>query len=819
MSGLARDLRFGFRMLARTPGHTLAAVLALALGIGLSTAMFSIVYGAVIRGLPFEEPERLLHIENNNPSRNQRSLEVFPADFLEYRERQRSFEELAAFYEDSINLSGDERPERYEGAFISSGFLEMLRVKPLLGRGFQPGEDAPGAAPVALLAWGTWQTRYNGDPKVIGRPVRINGEPGTIVGVMPQGFGFPVDQEVWLPLRLDPLKNPRGNEGRDGRGGRGLEVFGRLRGGVTLEQARAEMQAITKALGVEFPETNAGRGAVVKPYTEEYIGDGPIRLLRMMLGACLFVLLLACFNVASLMMARASKRTREIAIRSSLGAARKRLIGQLLAESVLLALAGAVLGVLLAWFGVRLFNASIAHTNPPFWVRIAIDPVALLFALGATAAAGLLSGLAPAAQASRVDLNEVLKDEGRGSSSLRLGVFTRIVVVGEMAISCLLLIVAGLMIRNVLQMDDRVNVANGDLFTARFTLYESAYPDDGRRVRLFDDLLRRLREEPGVEAAALSTYLPGTGSGMVPMLAEGAAYPKEEDRPRVHIAWVSPGFFETIGASTLQGRDFSLQDREGSLPVVIVNRSLAGKLWPRQDPLGRRVRIAGGEPGAGAEPAPWRTVVGVVPDLGMVDVRDTTPELEGLYIPVAQDPPGFAHLVARTRDANPLSLTGRMRAHVTALDRDLPVYFIFTLQQVIDRAGFFYKVFATLFAIFGVAALVLATVGIYGVNAFAVQLRTQEIGIRMALGAQKRDVLKLILRQGLVQIVLGLTLGLVAAWFLARLLSFILVGLSPDDPATFGGVCLFLAAVALFACWVPARRASRTDPLVAIRND
>jgi predicted permease len=558
---------------------------------------------------------------------------------------------------------------------------------------------------------------------------------------------------------------------------------------------------------------------VVKPYTEEYIGEGPIRLLNMMLGACLFVLLLACFNVASLMMARASKRTREIAIRSSLGAARKQLIGQLLVESVLLALAGAVLGVLLAWFGVRLFNAAIAHTYPPFWVRIAIDPLALLFALGATAAAGLLSGLAPALQASRVDLNEVLKDEGRGSSSLRLGVFTRIVVVGEMAISCLLLIVAGLMIRNVLQMDDRANVANGDLFTARLSLFESAYPEDGRRVRFYDDLLRRLREEPGVEAAALSTYLPGTGSGMVPMLAEGAAYPKKEDRPQVHIAWVSSGFFATIGASMLQGRDFGPLDRAGSLPVVIVNRSLAEKLWPRQDPLGRRVRIADEEPGAGVEPPPWRTVVGVVPDLAMVDLRDATPEPEGLYIPVTQDPPRFASLVARTRDANPLSLSGRVRAHVAALDRDLPVYFIFTLQQVINRTNFFYRVFAALFGIFGVAALVLATVGIYGVNAFAVQLRTQEIGIRMALGAQKRDVLRLILRQGLVQIAFGLTLGLVAAWFGARLLSFILVGLSPDDPVTFGGVCLFLAAVALFACWVPARRASRTDPLVAIRYD
>jgi putative ABC transport system permease protein len=813
MNGLARDLRFGFRMLARTPGHTLAAVLALALGTGLSTAMFSIVYGAILRGLPFEKSEQLLHVENNNPSKDQRSLEVFFPDFQVMRERQRSFENLAAFNSGSVNLSGDERPERYEGAFISSGFLEMLRVKPLLGRSFQPGEDAPGAPPVVLLGWGVWKARYNGDPGVIGRPVRINGEAGTIIGVMPQGFAFPINQEIWVPLRMDPLKNPRG-------GGRTLEVFGRLREGVTLEQAKAELQGITKALAAEFPQTNAGRGAVVKPYTEEFVGPEPRALLMTMLGACLFVLLLACINVASLMMARASKRTREIAIRSTLGAARGRLISQLLSESVLLGLAGAVLGVFLAWLGVRVFNAAIAGTNPPFWVRIDVDPVALLFALGASLAAGVISGLVPALQASRTDVNEVLKDEGRGSSSLRVGALTRLVVIFEVAISCMLLIGAGLMIQNVLRLKGRVDVRTDNLFTARVALFEAMYPEKERKIRFFDDLLRRLREEPGVESAAVSTYLPGTGAFMRQMFVEGAVYPKEEDRPWGHIAWISPGFFDTIRAPVLQGRDFNVQDLEGSLQVVIINRSLAEKLWPRQDPLGRRIRLVDNVTAAAdAEPEPWRTVVGVVPDLGMVDLRDNEPEMQGLYIPVAQNVPGFANVVVRTRDANPLSITGRVRAHVAALDHDLPIYFIFTLQQVVDRAGFFYKMFTTLFTIFGVAALVLATVGIYGVIAFSVQQRTQEIGIRLALGAQKGSVLGLILRQGMVQLAVGLVLGLALAWPTARLLGNILVGVAPHDPLTLSGVCLLLAAVALFACWVPARRASRTDPLVAIRYD
>jgi putative ABC transport system permease protein len=813
MTQSLRDLRFGFRMLAKTPGHTLAAVLALALGIGLSTAMFSIVYGAILRGLPFERSDRLVHVENNNPSKDQRSLEVYLPDFLEYRGRQRSFEGMAAFYDGTVNLSGDERPERYEGAFISANFLDLLKVKPLLGRGFQSGEDSPAAEPVVLLGWGVWQTRYNGDPKVIGKPVRINGEPGTIVGVLPQGFAFPISQEIWVPLREDPLKTPRGK-------GPTLEVYGRLRDGVSIEQARAELQGITKALAVEFPQTNEGRGAVVKPYTEEYVGDEPARLLYTMLGACLFVLLLACTNVASLMMARASRRTREIAIRSALGAARRRLIGQLLTESLLLSLVGAALGVLLAWVGVRAFNAAIVDTDPPFWINIAIDPAALLFTLGAAVLAGAVSGLVPAFQASRTDVNEVLKDEGRGSSSLRLGAFTRIVVILEMAISCVLLVGAGLMIQNVLKMGGRVEVETANLFTARVALFESLYPEEGERVRFFDSLLTRLREDPGVRAAAISTYLPGTGAGMTRFALEGAAYPKQEDHPLAHIAWVSPGFFETLGASPLQGRDFNLQDRKDSLQVVIVNRSLAQKLWPGQDPLGRRLRVVDDEPvAADAEPVPWRTVVGVVPDLGMVSLEDDEPESQGFYIPVSQDCPSFATLVVRTRDSNPLTLTDRVRGHVTALNPDLPVYFIYSLEQVVARAGFFSRLFATLFSIFGVAALVLASVGIYGVIAFSVQQRTQEIGIRMALGAQQGSVLGLILRQGMVQLLFGLGLGLLLAWPTAKLLGNILVGVKPHDPPTFLAVCLVLASVALFACWVPAQRASRTDPLVAIRYD
>jgi putative ABC transport system permease protein len=809
MTGLARDLRYGIRMLAKNPGLSVAAVLAFALGIGLSTAMFSIVYGAILRGLPFEESERLMHVENNNPSKEQRSLEVFLQDYFEIRKRQKSFEDIAGFYEGTVNLSGDEKPERYEGAFMTANSFGLLRAKPLIGRGIQPGEDSPGAEPVVVLGWGVWQARYNGDPNVIGRKVRVNGQPGTIVGVMPQGFAFPIAQEIWVPMRLDPLKTPRGR-------GETLEVFGRLRDGVSIEQARAELGGIAQALAKELPETNEGRGAVIKPYTEEYMGEEPRTLLFIMLAVCLAVLLLACVNVASLVMARASKRTREIAIRSALGADRRRLIGQLLTESVLLSLVGAVLGVLLAYVAVRAFNAAIVDTQPPFWINIAIDPVALLFALGTTLFAGVVSGLVPAFQASRTDVNEVLKDEGRGSSSLRMGIFTRMVVVAEVCLSCIILICAGLMIQNVLKMDDRIEIDTANLFTNRIALFESAYPDEAQRARFFETLLGRLREDPAVVSAAASTYLPATGTWAPRFAMEGATYPKQEDQPRAHIAWVSSGFVHTFKGEVLRGRDFGAQDTPTSLPVALVNRSFAEKFWPGQDPVGRRIRFTDAEDPA-AEP--WRTVIGVVPDLGMNSIEDNEFGPEGFFIPLSQDCPGFVSVVVRTRDPNPLSITERVRAHVTALDKDLPIYFVRSMEEVVAQTGFFQNLFATLFAIFGMVALVLASVGIYGVIAFSVEQRTQEIGIRMALGAQQSSVLGLILRQGMLQLVLGLVLGLVPAWLLGKALSGILVGVQPYDPPTFVGVCLLLASVALFACWVPAQRASRTDPLVAIRYD
>ncbi|HKI03260.1 MAG TPA: ABC transporter permease [Thermoanaerobaculia bacterium] len=811
MTSLFQDFRFGIRMLFRSPGLSLAAVLALGLGIGLATAMFSICYGAMVRGLPVPEAERLMHLENANPSHDDPSIEVSIHDFLDYRERQKSFESFAAYDGGTLNLSGDgEEPERFNGTYMTAAGFDVLRVRPVLGRGFLRGEDAAQAEHVAVLSYGVWKKRYQGDPKVLGRTVRINGDPGTIVGVMPPGFAFPQETEVWTQRRLDPAAQARGK-------GDTLEVMGRLRDGVSLEAARAEMGAIAKALAIEYPATNKGLEAVVKPWMEEAMGDEMPKLLWTMLVACLFVLLIACTNVASLMMARVSRRTREIAIRSSLGANRTRLIGQLLFESLLLSLLGAVLGVGLAYAGVRLFNRAIVSSHPPFWINIRIDPAALLFALGMTLLAALVSGLLPALQASKTDVGEVLKDEGRGSSSLRLGRFSRAVVIAEVAFSCLLLVGAGLMIRSVVKvrtLDLGFDPAN--LFTARVALFEASYPKEPQRLAFFEELLERVASQPGVAAVAATSNLPASGSGLWDYRVEGGAYPTDQDLPSARLAMVSTRFFQVFGAQPLAGRDFGRMDVAGSLPVIIVNKSFAAKIWPGQDPLGKRIRLKE-EPDE--ENPPWRTVIGVMPDLQMEGVGNTDGKPEGFYLPLAQRCPGFVSLAVRTRTSNPMALTTAVRQQVNAIDRDLPIYFVYSMQEILTNGRFFPNLFASLFAIFGVAALLLASVGIYGVIAFSVHQRTQEIGIRMALGAQRRSVLSMILNQGMRQLVVGLMAGLVLAFFASRILANFLIGVQPRDPATFALVSFMLAAIAFVACWIPARRAMRTDPLVAIRYE
>jgi predicted permease len=801
------DIRFGFRMLKKNPGQTAAAVVALALGIGLTAAMFSIVNGVIFTGLPFAQSDRLVWVSATAVEKSRQEMPLPLADVVEFEKRQTSFAGISAFNNTTINLSGNEKPERFDGGYMAANSFDVLGVKPILGRTFLPGEDLPGAQPVAILGYGMWKTRYGGDPKIVGRVIRVNGAPTTIVGVMPEGFEFPISEKVWVPLRLDPKRLQRGGDAE------GVAAFARLKDGVTVAQAQAEVSAFAKTLAQEYPATNKGFRLRVKLYTEQVVNEQITSLLYTMLGAVSLVLLLACANVASLMMARASLRTREIAIRSALGAGRGRVLGQILTESLLLSTVGSALGLFLGYWGVKAFNAAIADNNPPYWFHIALSGRPLLFVLALTLLSALLSGLAPALQASKADVNEVLKDEGRGSTSLRMGRFSRYVVIFEVAFSCALLVAAGLMVRSVVKVQTMsFGFAKEDLLTIRLALYEAKYPEEANRVAFWDDLLRRMDGRPGVVSVAAISSLPTNGSEMDTYAIEGRPYPTDRDLPMAHEASISPAFFDTLGARLLSGRAFGREDRLGSLPVAIVNASFAAKAWPHQDPLGRRIRL-------GKKPdSPWRTVVGVAPDLRMNGLSDTDSGPEGFYVPMAQICPQRNNIVVRTH-GTPLALTSTVRTEVGAIDPDLPLYFVYTMEQTIAKNAFFFNLFGTLFAIFGGAALVLAAVGIYGVISFSVNQRTQEIGVRMALGAQKGNVLGMIVRQGSLQLAVGLGIGLVLAFLGSRLLSGVLFQVKPNDPLTFAGVCVALTAIALTACLIPAQRASRVDPLVSIRYD
>ncbi len=805
MASFWRDIRYGGRMLAKAPGHTAAAAIALSLGIGLTTAVFSIVYGVMWRGLPFPQADRVMSVDSQNASRDLVDQPVDVHDYLDWCRRQTSFEGLAGYSNGTVTVSGDDKPERLDGGALTANTLDLLRVKPLLGRGFLPGEDRPGAAPVVLLSYRLWQDHYNGDRQILGRAVRVNGRQSTVVGIMPPNFRFPINEKLWTPLLLDPGKTERGK-------GEPFGVIGRLRPGVTADRADAEMATIAQALATEYPRTNRGFGAHVQPIVDRFLGKAVRLMFYTMLGAVCSVLLIACINVASLIMSRASQRTREMAIRTALGAGRGRVIGQILTESMILALMGATAGLGLAWEGVALFNAALVAKEPPGWIHIAIDLPALLFALAATLAAAAISGLVPAFKVSRTQLNEVLKDEGRGSTSLRLGWLSRMVVVAELALSCSLLVAAGLMVKSIiLARTVPLGFRTADLLTVRVPLFEANYPRPADRAAFYERLLERLRERPEAQAVSATTSLPSLGGDTAALAVEGRAYPTDGDYPMAHSDVVSAGLFATLDVKPLAGREFERLDTLGSQPVAIVNLSLARKLWPGQDALGRRLRLPKSEHDSG-----WRTVVGVVPDLRLYGFGDK--KREGIFLPLAQVGTERLSYVIRTHRP-PLSLTAMVRAEVAAIDKDTPIYFVKTMEQGVAEDRFFADLFASVFAVFGISALVLAAVGIYGVIAFSVERRTQEIGLRMALGASRGDVLSMLMRQGVLQLGLGLVLGLPVAFGAALLLADVVFPVLPGDPSVFTIVAAGLALVALFACFVPGQRAMDVEPNVALRYD
>jgi len=804
----AKDLRRAARSLARDRSIAAIAVVALGLGIGLTTVMFSIVYGAIHRGLPFEGADRLMHLERADLSRGIDEMGVSIHDYVDWRARQRSFETLGAFYDGTVNIRWAERAERYEGAFLSSNALDIISTSPILGRGFTVEDTQPGQQPVVLLGYELWQERFDGDRSVLETTLSVNGEAARVVGVMPEGFEFPLGQEVWVPLRLDPNAIPRGE-------GTTLEVFGKLRPGIDADQAMVDLTDIAAQLASEHPAANEGVTPLIQPFTHEYLQDEERSLLYAMLATVALVLLIACANVANLLLVRASGRSRDIAIQTAMGASRGRIVLRMLAESLVLSISGALLGVGIAWVGIRTFDRAVTGLEIPFWMTFELDAPILLFVTGISVLAALVSGLLPAIRATSADVGEVLKDESRGSSSLRIGRLSRGLVIAEVAMSLALLVGSGLMIRSIIDLKSfDYGFPAEEIFTSRIGIFEERFPDRDTRLRFWRSLEARAQALPGVRAATLTSHLPATGSNGGSVQIEGVVYEADRDLPSTRWAVVTPSFLKTFQVEVLEGRGFSDLDRRGSTPVALVNRSFARRHFPGERAVGRRIRL-----GSLETDDPWREIVGVVPDLHMEGVgAPDAPRPDGFYLPLAQSDRRFLSLAARTEGA-PLALAPEVRRAVTAIDADTPIYWADTLRGRIEEQNWFYGVFGTLFAVFGVAALFMASVGLYGVMSFSVRQRVQEVGIRMALGAEGGRVLRMILRQGLAQIGVGVVLGLGLSVLVSSGLQVVIFEAGAWAPGTYSVVIGVLVGTGVLAILVPALRATRIDPMEALRYE
>ncbi len=809
MHTLLSDIRSGIRMIVKYPMLSTVAILTLGLGIGLSSTVYCIVNGALFKGLPFPDGHRIVSLMATKPSEEEPQRPVSVHDLTIWQARQTVFDKLGAFEFTPINLSTEEgRPERYAGSQLTVGAFEALGMQPILGRGFREGDDRPGADPVVLLGARLWRERYGSSNGIIGKTLRVNGTNRTVIGIMPEIFGFPINQVVWTPLVIDPLATPRGQ-------GPEYPVVGRLKPGVSIAQANAQAVAIASQLEAEFPETNRGVSAAVVVYTDTEIPPEIFGLLYTMLGAGVGVLLIACVNVSNLLVARASLRHREVAVRMALGAAPSRVVRQHLTEVLVLATAGGALGILLSIFGVRWFVDAISVNPPPFWITFDLDYRVTAFFIGLIGLASVCAGALPAVHSVRVNAGAALKDDSRSSTSARLGKFSSGLVVAELALSCALLIAAGLMIKSVVQLKNvPMPFAIDNILTARVDLPRASYPDSAASIRFFEQLLPRLSATPGIEAATLSDGLPAAGNGMITVQIEGKSYPDQSDYPSAREGIVTAGYFDTFQAKVVKGREFASSDVATSQPVAIVNESFARMHFPTVDPVGhqfKRIRPKTKEP--------WMTVVGVVPDLLMEGIGNNNQSPVGYYIPIAQsDVANGVRIAVRTR-GEPAAVASLVRSAVSSLDGVLAVYEVSTLRRVIDRQTWFYHAFGTFFMAFGFCALFLAAAGLYGVMSFVVSQRTREMGVRLALGAPGRQLIALIMRRSVFQLAGGLVIGLALALLASGALQPVLYKVNPRDLVVFAGVVVTLAVVSLLASFLPAQRVTKIDPVLALSSE
>ncbi len=805
MQSILRDLRFGLRSLRKSPALTAVAILALTFGIGITTMMFSIVYGVMLHSLPFPDGDRIVSVYRAPAANPNETMQVPITDYADYAARQHSLSTIAAYYSGTVNVSGAGQAERYSGSWATASLFDVAKVQPVLGRTFRAEETVPNGPKVVVISYGMWKTRFGGQESAIGQILRANGQPFSIIGVLPEKYSFPDAANLWLPLQLDPLATKRGD-----RNQQYLRVVGLIKPGVSFDQAAVDFASIAKNLATEYKSTNEDITAGAKGFIDANLGAQPKQLLLSMLAAVFLVLLVACANVANLLLDRAAHKTKEVGIRTALGASRAAVVRQFLTEAFVLSAAGAIAGTALAYIGIGAFNRQITENDAPFYIDIRLHPAVLAFVVALALLSTLFSGLIPAIQSSRTDINEVLKDENRGSSSLKMGRMSRMLVVMEIALSCGLLVASGLMVKTVTRlnaMDPGFRTHN--IFTARIG-FPAAYTDTVAQKQFMVQLRDALAAIPGVRAATLTGNLPGIGSNSDNVQIEGASYAAARDVPSAASYTAAPGYFETFEMKPLSGRVLTADDRADAPRVVVVNKAFAEKFFPGKDAIGRRIREGGF--GTNSE---WMSIVGVVPTTFSGDLSH--PVQPAYYEPLSQHHANFVSIAVQV-PGDPMAVTSQVRDAVARLNADIPIYRVYSMDEAFSRPLWYVRTFGALFMIFGGIALFLAATGLYAVMSFSVSRRTREVGIRMALGAQAGEVIGMILRQGAVQLAFGLLLGLGLAAVVGQATAVILFQVEPRDPAVFGGVIAVLLAAGLVACIVPARRATRVDPLTALRS-
>ena len=809
METLLQDFRYGARTLRKSPGFTAAALLTLALGIGANTAIFSVVYGILLRPLPYHDPARLVALHETTPKVG--TVSVSYPDFLDWREQSRSFSELTAVGNVSFNLAGILQPESITGEAVSSNFLSMMGIRPALGRDFTAAEDKPGVVPVVLLSYPLWQSHFAGDVNALGRAITLDGRAFTVIGVLPEEFRSIDKTDVLEPIGVWAT----GNSSVAERGDRGdMAVIGRLAPGVALGQARAEMEGIAARLAREYPASNDQFGVALLPIRDVFVGNLRPAIL-VLFAAVLFVLLIACANVANLFLMRASGRSREIALRIAIGAGRGRIIRQLLTESLLLALLGGVLGVLLAMAGIRGI-ANLIPMDALAGATINLNAMVLLFAALVALASALIFGLTPAIHATRADVQSELKEGGRSATAgAGQNRWRGILVSAEIALALVLLVGAGLMMKSLyrlLSVDPGFRTAR--VLTMEIMLNSAAYQKDGAILNFWQQLLDRASAVPGVESAALGSAIPlSDNHSRSDISFEGMPAPKAGSYPHPDVHVISPAYMNVLGISLRGGRMFAETDRENAPPVAIINDSLARQFFPNQDPVGKRLMF--GHPMPGRPPA-WITIAGVAGDTKLYGLD--SPSRFEVYLPLRQRPRPDMGLLVKSK-VDPAALTSAIRGGVAAIDKDQPIFAIATMGELLNNSVSTRRITLILLGMFSALALLLAAIGIYGVISYSVAQRTHEIGIRVALGAQRRDVMRMILIEGARVVGAGVAIGIAASFALTRLMAKLLYAVSAADPATFIAVTAALALVASLACYLPARRTLRVDAMVALRYE